>query len=47
MWKKTGILANYKKNNYGRVLLADQRKLTSFPDLLDAQKKWFNQFLNH
>ena len=47
MWKRTGILANYKKNNYGRVLLADQRKLTLFPDLLDAQKKWFDQFLNH
>ena len=36
---KEGILANYKRNDYGRVLLSEQRKLASFPDLLDAQKK--------
>jgi DNA-directed RNA polymerase beta subunit len=43
---KKDVLAKYKKNDYGRVLLADQRKLASFPDLLDAQKKGFDQFLN-
>ena len=35
-----------KRNDYGRVLLSEQRKLASFPDLLDNQKKWFDQFLN-
>jgi len=41
------VLSNYKKNLYGRVLLAEQRKLTSFPDLLLAQKKGFDQFINY
>ena len=36
---KDKILAEYKKNKYGRVFLAEQRKLATFPDLLDAQKK--------
>jgi hypothetical protein len=39
MSKKKDILANYKRNPYGRVLLAEQRKLASFPDLLAGQKK--------
>jgi len=44
---KEKLLANFKRNKYGRILLADQRKLAPFPDLLDAQKKGFDQFINY
>ena len=33
------IISPYKRNNYNRLLLAEQRKFASFPDLLDGQKK--------
>ena len=44
---KDAILSSYKRNKYGRVFLSEQRKLTSFPNLLDAQRKWFEQFVNY
>jgi len=43
----SSILSSYKKNKYGRVFLAEQRKIADFPDLLEWQKKWFDQFLNY
>ncbi len=43
----SAILKKFEKNEYGRYLLAEKRKLVSFPDLLDAQKKWFDQFINY
>ena len=45
--KKKNILSSYKKNKYWRVLLSNQIKLHEFPDLLDSQKKWFDEFVNY
>jgi len=44
---KEKVLASFKENDYWRLLLAEQRKMTSFPDLLLGQKKWFEQFVNY
>ncbi len=44
---KSSIISSYEKNEYGRVLLAEHRKLDDLPDLLDSQKKGFDEFINH
>lgn len=44
---KNEIISSYKRNDYGRILLSEHRKLWDFPDLLDSQRKWFEEFVNH
>ena len=44
---KNSIISSYKKNKYGRLLLAEHRKLDELPDLLYWQEKGFNDFINY
>ncbi len=44
---KKDILKWFKRSKYNRVFLSTQRKFTDFPDLLDLQKRWFEQFTSH
>lgn len=32
---------------WGRVWLSQSKKFATFPDLLDVQKKWFNEFISY
>lgn len=43
---KSSIISSYKKNQYGRILLSEHRKFDDLPDLLDSQKKGFDEFVN-
>lgn len=41
------IFENYTRNASGRIFLADQKKYAELPDLLEIQKRGFEDFIAH